>query len=178
MWKVLFQKAKVLAIEAHGAQRYGDRPYADHLAAVVGILERFGGSLEDEWTAPILVAAWLHDALEDTTLSKGVIQDQIGDIVADLVWRVTDEPGANRKARKNATYPKLQQNERAVILKLADRIANVEESSRNNSRLLGMYRKEHPDFVGALYPPCASTIAQAMWLHLNTLLIPRLDELP
>lgn len=171
MWNVLFQKAKMLAIEAHGAQRYGDRPYADHLAAVVGILERFGGSLEDEWTAPILVAAWLHDALEDTALAKGAIQDQICDIVADLVWRVTDEPGANRKVRKAATYLKLQQNERAVILKLADRIANVEESLRNNSRLLSMYCKEHPGFVDALYPACVSTMAQAMWLHINLILL-------
>jgi (p)ppGpp synthase/HD superfamily hydrolase len=170
MWKGLFQKAKVLAIEAHGAQRYGDRPYADHLAAVVGVLERFGGSLEDEWTAPILVAAWLHDALEDTALTKDAIQEQVGDIVADLVWRVTDEPGANRKARKAATYPKLQQNERAVILKLADRIANVEESLRNNPRLLGMYRKEYLDFVDALQPACTSTIARTMWSHLNLLL--------
>jgi guanosine-3',5'-bis(diphosphate) 3'-pyrophosphohydrolase len=170
MWRALSSHAKTLAASAHADQRYGDLPYLHHLCAVVAVLERFGASLDDPWTAPILVAAWLHDALEDTPLPLDTLRQQLNDPIADLVWLVTDEPGPNRKARKAATYLKLQRSEPAITLKLADRIANVEHCLLSNPRLLSMYRKEHPSFTLALAPPCAHPIPLAMWSHLHGLL--------
>jgi hypothetical protein len=42
--------------------------------------------------------------------------------VAELAWRVSDEPGETRAERKAATYPKIRGCPRAVVLKLADRL--------------------------------------------------------
>src|SRR5262245_31138361 len=102
----LFEQARQLAIAAHGNQTYGDKPYEHHLRAVVDVLKRFGASLEDASTAPLLIAAWLHDSLEDTALSRAEVETNFGAEVTELVWRVTDEPGATRKERKPATYRK------------------------------------------------------------------------
>lgn len=58
---------------------------------------------------------------------------------------------------------------RAIILKLADRIANVENSLKNNAGLLLMYRKEHSSFAEKLLP-ASPTEAAVMWVHLDALL--------
>jgi hypothetical protein len=84
---------------------------------------------------------------------------------------VTDEPGPDRSTRKTATYPKIAANHSAVLLKLADRIANVEASYRNGwNRYLNRYRKEHLGFMLALYDK-NHTAAQPMWDRLSDLLL-------
>jgi (p)ppGpp synthase/HD superfamily hydrolase len=133
----------------------------------VGISGRFRSEYA---TAPVLIAAWLHDSLEDTALTRGEVESRFGSGVAELVWRVTDEPGASRKERKVATYQKTRQTEASVILKLADRIANVEAAIANHSVLLRMYSREQADFKNALQPASASHLAARMWSHLDQLL--------
>jgi (p)ppGpp synthase/HD superfamily hydrolase len=166
-----FEQARELAIVAHGSQKYGEKPYEHHLQAVVDVLLRFGASLDDETTAPLLLAGWLHDSLEDTALTRTDIETLFGAEVAELVWRVTDEPGATRKERKPATYRKTRKNQAAIILKLADRIANVESSLASKSGLLRMYRREHTEFKQMLQPVSDSGMAAAMWNHLDQLLV-------
>ncbi len=167
-----FEKARELAIASHGDQPYGDKPYAHHLQAVVDVLTRFGASLDDGATAPLLIAAWLHDSLEDTDLTREEVEQRFGPEVAELVWRVTDEPGATRKERKPATYRKTRESDRAITLKLADRIANIESSLESNSGLLRMYRREYDEFKSALEPASTSELSRSMWAHLHQLLTP------
>lgn len=119
-WKALFKEAERLAIQVHQGQQYGNFPYEYHLEEVIAILTDYGFSPDNPDTAPILVAGWLHDSLEDTELRYDDILNQFGNEVADLVWLVTDESGKNRKEPKQATYAKTRQNEKAIILKLAD----------------------------------------------------------
>lgn len=166
----LFERARRIAVEAHGEQRYGDEPYEHHLAAVVAVLQRFGANHDDAESAALLVAAWLHDALEDTALARNNVEREFGGEIAELVWRVTDEPGQNRKARKAATLPKIAESESAIILKLADRIANVEAAEQNNSGLFEMYRREHAEFAAALQAQSKSERSKRMWRHLSRLL--------
>lgn len=163
----MLERAIELAITAHQGQTYGKWPYIYHLADVVGVLRRFGIDSE-----VLHAAGWLHDAMEDTNLSLDQIRDACGAEVADIVYRVTDEPGRNRKERKERTYPKLVQSVDAITIKLADRIANVEASKLDNPALLGMYRKEHPEFLAALYPvgDAFSSATEEMWAHLHGLL--------
>lgn len=84
---------------------------------------------------------------------------------------MTDEPGENRKARKAATYRKIKTaGPAAVALKLADRIANVENSVRTgNVQMQKMYAKEYEEFSHAL-----RTLGELekMWGHLQALLKP------
>lgn len=166
-----FVKARALAIVAHARQTYGGEPYRVHLQAVVDVLTRFGCSLDDA-TAPCLIAAHLHDCIEDTSLTREDIEEGFGKQIGDIVWAVTDEPGLSRRERKPATYAKTAGSTiEAILVKLADRIANVENSIKfPGSGFLEMYRKEQPLFREALEPVSrTSEIAGAMWSHLEGL---------
>jgi (p)ppGpp synthase/HD superfamily hydrolase len=135
---------------------------------VAEVLTSFGFSIE---TDPyLMIGAWLHDSIEDTDLTKHEVEAEFGSDVADIVWRVTDEAGGNRKERKARTYPKTRESEDAIILKLADRIANVESSLVTGGDLLHMYRKEHAYFTESLRPFSTKEKALEMWAHLNGLL--------
>ena len=156
--------AEEFAAQAHGDQRYGTHlPYHHHLASVVATLHRFG---HDD---PELVdAAWLHDTIEDTSVTSEDIAERFGVRVAELVWAVTNEDGANRGERHQKTYPKIAaQGTDAITLKLADRIANTEAARDQRRSLLGMYVKEHPAFRTALRPAGGDPV---MWDHLDALI--------
>lgn len=140
------KRARRFAVKAHGAQKYGADPYVIHLDAVARVLRehRFGR----EW----IVAAYLHDLIEDTPITAADLYlAGFGRVAVEMVEAVTNEPGANRKERAAGTYPKIRRSLEAVVLKLADRIANVEASRRSNPDLLAMYRKEHAAFRSALW---------------------------
>ena len=158
----MINRAKTIALAAHGTQTYGAFPYVVHLAAVEEVVSRFGFGHDDE----IRAAAWLHDILEDTVFVKETLEMEFGERVANMVWAVTDGEGANRKERKAAVYPKIRANGHALVIKLADRIANVEAGGK-----VEMYRKEQPTFKGELYFDNQSPELQAMWDHLDRILI-------
>jgi (p)ppGpp synthase/HD superfamily hydrolase len=157
--------AKFFAVIKHGNQQYsGCLPYSHHLAAVESVLRRFG-----ETSERMLTAAWLHDVVEDTGTKLKEISEFFGDDVAELVGAVTNEPGPNRKVRNALTYPKIRDaSPSALILKLADRIANVEQGGK----LVDMYRKEYVDFRRALIPDrmVAGSSMDLMWKHLDGLM--------
>ena len=142
------------AIEAHGDQKYGDKPYAYHLDDVVAVLHEFGFR-DEAHTA----AGYLHDVIEDTDVTAGDIAVLFGEVVAAAVAFCTDEPGPNRKTRKAATYERCERaldgDERGAVVgsvvKLADRIANLREAHRTGSSLLSMYRREHVYFACTYY---------------------------
>lgn len=165
----LYVKAKEMQVKAHEEQKYGEYPYSYHIEHVEDVFRRFYQRSE-EGLAAVFIAICLHDALEDTSLTREEIQTELNEDIATLVWRVTDEPGKNRKERKEKTYLKTREDERAIIIKLADRIANVESCQSSNNRLLKMYQKEHAEFVQALRPFCTTVIAEKMWVYLGNIL--------
>ena len=160
----LEKRASDFAKRAHTGQEYGTGAFHEkHLARVVATLRRFG--VEDP---VLLAAAWLHDAVEDTDVTDADIRREFGDEVGDLVWRLTDEAGENRKERHRLTHLKIRERPEAVRVKLADRIANVESSLEERTHLRGMYRAEHPAFLEHLYRPGEW---EEMWNHLNALIL-------
>lgn len=170
---ILLERAKELATKAHEGQRYGKFPYTHHLFGTWDVLEKFGFSEEDPDPAKrvrsqrLILAAILHDTLEDTGLTYETLVDEFGIQVAALVFAVTNEPGANRKERFLKTYPKIRANPDAIVLKLADRIANVIHALQANPDILGMYRKEWPTFEAELRKPSE---CDDMWKHLELIL--------
>lgn len=98
----------------------------------------------------VVIAALLHDVLEDCAVSYNDIKEIFGENVANIVFDVTDELGKNRKERHERTYPKTRKNPDAVIVKLADRIANV-LTSQSGHPMFQKYSKEYPEFKKALY---------------------------
>lgn len=103
-----------------------------------------------------LVLALLHDVVEDTRVSLEEIRSCFGPFVADCVSLLTDAPGATRQERKTITYARLAAvsgpTELALVVKVADRLANVTACQTDAKRfLLDMYRGEQPAFHGAAY---------------------------
>lgn len=170
------ESAMTLAAAAHVGQVYGDRPYIDHLIDVVEILFRFKYIHVEEKINVLCItgseitlvqAALLHDAIEDTALTKEIIEEVVGERVADIVWRVTCEPGKNRKERYEKTYPKIKENKNAVLIKLADRIANIENCIRTKDSRFKMYKKEYPEFEKQLRD---GKTAENLWIYLEGLM--------
>ena len=129
-------------------------------------------SLNHSMYAPELLAAgWLHDTLEDTSLSLEGLGAVVGEPVSVLVDACTDGEGANRKARKERPYMLIPKTPDTIVIKLADRIANVEAAiEEGKPDLLGMYRKEHPEFRKRLYGSPASFDVEPMWKRLARVL--------
>jgi (p)ppGpp synthase/HD superfamily hydrolase len=152
------------ALRLHAGQLYGSVPYSTHLEDVVGILIGFGHDDPE-----LLAAAWLHDSLEDTDATSDDLEQSFGRRVADLVGAVTDDPeGVNRKARKARPLRLIPTVPGALLLKLADRIANVKRALTSDSpRYIRMYRGEQGSFRDALR---REGEADAMWEALERLL--------
>ncbi len=148
------ERAIDLAVLAHRGQKYGQLPYIVHPASVRQVLADFGchGDLG--------VAAWLHDVPEDTAFSVEV-QANFSTEVFGLVWAVTGV-GTTRKERNESAYKKLRDKPEAIVLKLADRIANAESCKKNNPKLLEMYRAEQQRFNAVV-----GTVAPAMMTRLR-----------
>ena len=140
--------AREFAIAAHADQQYGSRPYVHHLDAVAAIAKSFGEKFE--------VVAYLHDVVEDTSVTLDQIEAVFGAEVASSVALVTDEPGESRNTRKVKTNAKLAKTSDviALVVKAADRLANLRECQKQQgSSLLFMYRREHFAFRSAVHRP-------------------------
>ena len=133
----------------------------------------------------MLAAGWLHDVIEDTDASYNDVKKVTNAVVAELVFAVTDELGRNRKERSAKTYPKIQGNIAATALKLADRIANIENGNVEGGSMLQMYRKEYPHFretlnvgpsqhgnlpIAHIDPGLLIEPVQKMWEHLDRMM--------
>ena len=78
------RKAYLIGARAHAGQtRKSGEPYITHPVAVAGILADLGMDAET------IIAAILHDTLEDTPLSRAELEAEFGPTVAELVDGVT-----------------------------------------------------------------------------------------
>ena len=157
-------KARLFAIERHGNQKYSKDayPYLIHLEDVVNVLKHFGYT-EDKY----ICAGYLHDTMEDTPTSHNDIKKVFGIEVAEIVYCVTDELGRNRKERHEKTYPKILSNPDAIVVKLADRIANVENGIFNKEyEFVKMYAGEYEEFKKILQ---TEGVCDEMWAYLDEL---------
>ena len=111
----------------HRHQRRKDTaasPYINHPIEVAHILWTVGG-VYDEIT---IIAAILHDTIEDTDTTPEEIRQSFGDDVLGLVLEVSDDkslPKPERKQKQIAHAPHLSW--RAKQIKLADKICNVRD---------------------------------------------------
>jgi (p)ppGpp synthase/HD superfamily hydrolase len=156
----LLRDALFVAENAHKNQRYDEIfPYMKHIYDVIDVLKRF-----DFKSNKMLIGAALHDSIEDDGISFNDIKKHFGVDIAEMVYCVTDELGRTRKEKKEKTLPKTAGNPDAIILKLADRIANIEHGGK-----IDMYAKEYDEFKGALFLNTPSD-GKLMWSHLDNLL--------
>jgi guanosine-3',5'-bis(diphosphate) 3'-pyrophosphohydrolase len=123
----LFLKALSFSADKHRHQRRKDEkasPYINHPIEVANILWTVGNVSD----IAAILAAILHDTIEDTDTTPGEIRDNFGDEVLRLVLEVSDDknlPKIERKQNQITHSPHLSQ--RAKELKLADKICNVHD---------------------------------------------------
>lgn len=122
---ILFARALNFAAKAHCDQRRkGARaePYVNHVAEVALLAaEACGGADMDA-----VVAALLHDTLEDTETTAAELAAAFGPRVAAVVGEVTDDkrlPKAERKRLQIEHAPHASRS--AKLVKLADKISNI-----------------------------------------------------
>jgi (p)ppGpp synthase/HD superfamily hydrolase len=158
------QEARAFAIKAHADQQYGARPYSYHLDQVAALAQPYGEEA--------VAIAYLHDTVEDTHVTTGEIESRFGTRIAACVALLTDEDGSNRKERKEKTYKKLAAvsgpNEIALLVKAADRLANVRACVKDrNQKLWLLYQSEQTTFRAAAFRPGQ---CDALWSELDILL--------
>lgn len=90
-----------------------------------------------------LAGACCHDLLEDTKESYNDIAKVCGKDVADVVLAVTDVPADNRLMKHLNTMHKTVKDYRAIILKMADILANATYSKLQGSSMYNKYVAEY-----------------------------------
>lgn len=103
---------------------YDPLPYINHLIKVTNALVNRCGEIEDT----LLLAAVLHDIVEDTGVTGEELAKRFGHEVAEVVLELTDDmalPYEVRKQRQLETADQL--SKRARIIRLADKASNIED---------------------------------------------------
>ncbi|MBS5730087.1 MAG: bifunctional (p)ppGpp synthetase/guanosine-3',5'-bis(diphosphate) 3'-pyrophosphohydrolase [Clostridium sp.] len=121
------KKAYELAAKVHeGQKRLSGEPYIMHPLSVALILARLG--MDDA----SIIAAMLHDTVEDTDLTNDEIKKEFGDTVAELVDGVTKigrVPLQTKEEQQAENIRKMliamSRDIRVIIIKLADRLHNM-----------------------------------------------------
>lgn len=172
------QEKQAYCATAHGEQRYGNtatddggmdgfHPYHVHLAETAAIAVRFGV----ENTA-ILTACWGHDVLEDTDKTiHDLLLAGFNPYEVALIWACTDGDADTRAERKQQAYSKIQIVYGAVIVKLCDRIANIEHAMvAGYLRKYELYKAEMAEFERALRNlEAEDETVRRLWQHTHWL---------
>ena len=121
------RRAYFYAEQAHDGQfRHSGDPYVSHPLAVALILS------EMHMDHQSLMAAMLHDVIEDTGITKTAIKNQFGNTVADLVDGVSKLNKITFSSRAEAQAENFQKmamamakDLRVIMVKIADRLHNM-----------------------------------------------------
>jgi GTP pyrophosphokinase len=120
-------QAYLVGAEAHeGQSRVSGEPYISHPVAVARILA------EMRMDSKSIIAAILHDVIEDTPTAKEQIAEQFGEEVAELVDGVSKLTQIDFRSKAEAQAENFRKmmlamvkDIRVIIIKLADRLHNM-----------------------------------------------------
>lgn len=123
----LVRRAYFYAEQAHDGQtRRSGEPYVTHPLAVANILADMHMDHQS------LMAAMLHDVIEDTGIPKDALIEQFGDTVAELVDGVSKLTQMTFETKAEAQAENFQKmalamarDIRVILVKLADRLHNM-----------------------------------------------------
>jgi (p)ppGpp synthase/HD superfamily hydrolase len=123
----LFQvlKAADAAAKWHVHQRRkgpAQEPYINHLLEVAMLVADATGGADTN----LVVAALLHDAIEDCEVPRELIAETFGEEVASIVEEVTDDKSLPKQTRKDEQIKTaFKKSKRAKLPKLADKTSNL-----------------------------------------------------
>jgi guanosine-3',5'-bis(diphosphate) 3'-pyrophosphohydrolase len=134
--------AIVFASHKHRDQRRKDAaasPYINHPIALANVLANEGG-VDDE---RVLIAAILHDTIEDTETTELELVREFGQEIAGIVMEVTDDKALPKAERKRLQIEHAAAiSRRAKLVKLADKICNLRDIASSPPADWGLERKQ------------------------------------
>jgi GTP diphosphokinase / guanosine-3',5'-bis(diphosphate) 3'-diphosphatase len=120
-------QAIAFAAEKHRGQRRKDRemsPYINHPIALANVLASEAGVGDED----VLIAAILHDTIEDTETTAEELHAQFGPVVTGVVLELTDDKQLPKRERKRLQIEHVQHlSHAAKLVKLADKICNLRD---------------------------------------------------
>jgi len=135
-------KALRFSAKKHNDQRRKDEkasPYINHPIQVAETLWSVGGVRD----VNLLVAAILHDTIEDTDTTPEEIRVEFGDEVLSLVLEVTDDKSLPKQVRKQLQIEHApHKSDKAKLLKLSDKINNVDDMVQSPPSTWSLERKQ------------------------------------
>ncbi|KAJ1527693.1 hypothetical protein ONE63_007652 [Megalurothrips usitatus] len=124
--EILVKCANFAAVK-HSSQRRKDpakTPYINHPIGVAFILTAEAGVRDPS----VIMAALLHDTVEDTDTTLEEIKKEFGSTVADIVAEVTDDKSLPSEERKRLQIVHAPTSSReAKLVKLADKLYNLRD---------------------------------------------------
>jgi guanosine-3',5'-bis(diphosphate) 3'-pyrophosphohydrolase len=141
---------------AHAGQtRRSGEPYITHPIAVAAVLA------EQRVDVETLIAAILHDTLEDTPLARETIAGEFGETVAELVDGVTKLDKLQFQDRQEAAAESFRKmllamarDLRVILIKLADRLHNMRTLAAHTAEARGRIARETLE----IYAPIAQRL--------------------
>ena len=134
--------AIAFAADKHRDQRRKDAaasPYINHPIALANVLAN-EVEIDDE---RVLIAAVLHDTLEDTETTVQELVRHFGQEITEIVLEVSDDkalPKAARKQQQIDHAPRLSR--RAKLVKLADKICNLRDIAHSPPHDWSLQRRQ------------------------------------
>ena len=123
-WIVVLRAADAAA-RWHVHQRRkgaGQEPYINHLLEVASLV----AEATEGQNAKAVIAALLHDAIEDQEVPRELIAREFGEEVAVLVEEVSDDKALEKQERKRLQFETAhQKSDDAKRIKLADKTSNL-----------------------------------------------------
>jgi guanosine-3',5'-bis(diphosphate) 3'-pyrophosphohydrolase len=154
--RALLRRAWAVGAAAHAGQtRKSGEPYITHPVAVARVLADQGLDVET------LIAAILHDTIEDTPLTRGCIEAEFGETVAELVDGVTKLDKLHFRDRQEAAAESfrkmllaMSRDLRVILIKLADRLHNMRTLGAKNAESRARIARETLE----IYAPIAQRL--------------------
>jgi guanosine-3',5'-bis(diphosphate) 3'-pyrophosphohydrolase len=154
--KMQLQRACEAGAAAHAGQtRKSGEPYITHPVAVAVVLAEMGLDVE------ALIAAVLHDTIEDTPLTHEALTSGFGETVAELVEGVTKLDKLKFRDRKEAAAESfrkmllaMSRDLRVIMIKLADRMHNMRTLGAQGGEARGRIARETLE----IYAPIAQRL--------------------
>ncbi len=156
----LLRRAWEVGAAAHAGQtRKSGEPYITHPVAVAGVLAELGMDVES------LIAAILHDTIEDTPLTREELAAEFGEAVAELVDGVTKLDKLKFRDRQEAAAESfrkmllaMSRDLRVIMIKLADRLHNMRTLGAQSSEARGRIARETLE----IYAPIAQRLGMSL----------------
>lgn len=134
--------AVAFAAHKHRDQRRKDHvasPYINHPIVLANLLAN-EACIEDE---RVLIAAILHDTIEDTETTEQELIREFGQEIATIVMEVSDDPSLAKTERKQRQIDHAGSiSRRAKLVKLADKICNLRDIASSPPADWSLERKQ------------------------------------